>query len=169
MKRGIEMKLEKWNAKAEKILEDFCAHDTHEKYSWAYANTDGGVIFCNPAGTWAMFCPDNQVVSAHPYRHMDFLRRYWQENVLDANGILVKTVTPGTFSGDKCKIIELARADGLRVYLQQKFYKLFPANALFYTVAPDKPVIVGLWENDRLHIIGCVQPIRKLNKVFEAA
>lgn len=43
----------------------------------------------------------------------------------------------------------------------RKLVRKFPENARFYLPAKKwSPAIVGLWENDRLNVIGCICPVR---------
>ena len=50
---------------------------------------------------------------------------------------------------------------GLDRYIQKRYVRKFPENARFYIPRDTSPVIVGLWEDDRLNVIGCVCPVLK--------
>lgn len=58
-------------------------------------------------------------------------------------------------------VVHFRTEDGQREgAFDKKYVSLFPENARFYLPrSRRKPAIVGLWENDRLQIIGCVCPM----------
>ena len=58
-------------------------------------------------------------------------------------------------------VVHFRTEDGQREgAFDKKYISLFPKNARFYLPRSRRsPAIVGLWENDRLQIIGCVCPM----------
>lgn len=159
------MKLEKWNEKAAAVLDKLCATSTR----WMYASVDNGVVFTDTKGHYALFCDNCTVVSAHDTKEQsDYLRKYWKQ-FEQSKHELAQDIVSGKFQGEKGrKIVKLSR-DGMDVYLDRKYYNLFPKNTLFYTESPTSAVLAGIWENDRLHIIGFVLPVRLGDNVFEVA
>lgn len=63
--------------------------------------------------------------------------------------------------GKETRIIKFTTEDGTRCNVfDHKYVKLFPDNAKFYLPRGKwSPAVVGLWENDRLNVIGIVCPM----------
>ena len=124
-------------------------------------------MFCSDAKVYSVYPAGLERLSDYPYRRNEYLGTFWKA-AIEADSKLIRSAVPGTFSGTKGKIIKL-ECDDTEAYVQQNYYKLFPANTLFYVSGPAKPVIAGIWENDKLHVIGFILPVRKLDKIFTAA
>lgn len=155
------MKTAKWNEKVSAMLDDLCI-----KNDVKYCNRDDGVVFCDHFGTWLLFSPGSVVISANDGKNIvPGLSAHW-ENALRSNGKLAETSVSGWMAGRKCRQFT---AGDMEVYAAEKFLRMFPKNAMFYLEAPNKPIVAGLWENDKLTVIGFVLPIRKMDKTFEAS
>ena len=69
-------------------------------------------------------------------------------------------------NGRKCRKFSV---DNMEVYAQEKFLRIFPKNTMFYVQSQNKPIVAGLWENEKLTIIGLVLPVLKIGDEFVAA
>lgn len=149
------MKIAKWNEKATAMLDKLCAENNVK-----YANCENGVVFCDPLGTWLVFSPGSVVVSANHGKDMvSGLAKAW-ENAINSDGKLVESSVSGWMNDRKCRKFTV---DDMEVYAQERFLRIFPKNTMFYVQSPYKPIVAGLWENDKLTVIGLVLPIRKRN------
>ena len=71
----------------------------------------------------------------------------------------IEKLAATTDENKKCKKIE-NREKNICVYVYDSILNKFPKNALYYISGKSKPVLVGLWENDKLYILGVVLPFR---------
>ena len=86
---------------------------------------------------------------------VDFERLFRENDAVYAE----KDETETEWNGHK--VLRFRTEDGEREgAFDKKYISLFPKNARFYLPRSRRsPAIVGLWENDRLQIIGCVCPM----------
>lgn len=152
------MTITKWNEKVSAILDKYCDENIVR-----YANTEEGVCFTDKAGYSAYFLPKHHCYSVHGKSIMEnpkssspmiaeIFRSAIDSSVLASNEICGK-------SGGK-----LARhfSNGeTEAYVYEKLLRVFPKNTQYYISGPTKPVLAGIWENDKLHVIGLVMPYRK--------
>ena len=153
------MKIAKWNEKAEKILDRMLEFEDDKL---RFCNVENGVLFCDWLGTWCIFCP-NSVVAQYgkpqeDVRNVPALEKLYNRAI---NGsATIADVSKGTvfWNGnrkEKCRKFE--NENGI-AYVREKFLRVFPKNTLFYMESPNKPIICGIWENDRLYTIAIVLP-----------
>lgn len=145
------MKIAKWNEKVSAMLDDLCMENNVR-----YCNRDDGVVFCDELGTWLLFSPGSVVLSVHGDKNcVSALSAHW-ENALNSDGRLAQENVSGWLNGMKCRKF----SDGnTEVYAREKFLRIFPKNTLFYVQGMTKPIVAGIWENDRLTVIGFVLPV----------
>lgn len=147
------MKTEKWYEKACEIF------DQEANNEIICANLDDGFLFANSAGTYALFIPGQVALSASCERNA---RKSHTLRLLHdmafKSGELATEQRTGYFPDRKCKVREL-RNGKEEVYVYEKLLRVFPKNAMYYISGPQSPVLVGIWENDRLHEIGMVMPM----------
>ena len=157
------MKITKWNEKVSAILDTML-----EKDDAVYCNRDDGVVFANKQGTFAMFCPEHTVWTVKPFpvgieaQRKNALSAIWDKTI-QSDSKLADSTEIGTLiqHGNSKRKVRKFNNDylGLSVYVQERFLRQFPANTLYYVSGRNKPVIAGIWENDRLYVIGFVLPI----------
>lgn len=156
------MKLEKWYEKAGKILEKQISSDDIRYYS-----DDDGTVFCNAHGSWCLFDPGSSVLSASPKDSMYYLKTLWEKFVVNSYSTLAENIVSGSMCKDGTKARQFSSGD-ITVYAAERFLRMFPKNTMFYIEESTKPIICGIWENDKLNIIGFVMPVLNLAG-FEAA
>lgn len=147
------MKVEKWYKKAAAIF------DAEAEKGVISANCEDGFLFANATGTYALFIPGYSACSAvwesgdvRKSKTLRLLYKYAND------GILATKQRTGTFPDRRCKVREFAN-DSTEVYVYEKLLRIFPKNALYYISSPESPVLVGIWENARLCVIGMVMPM----------
>ena len=155
------MKTNKWYETAHSIFEEEAMRGA------IAANYDDGFLFANSAGTYALFIPGYAACSA-----------FWERDARKSNtlrvlydrasfcGKLATNQVTGKFADRKCKVREFSNENG-KVYVYEKLLRMFPKNALYYISEPTAPVLVDIWENDRLYPVGLVMPMHSCEK-FEA-
>lgn len=146
------MKYNKWIEKlavtAEKMISKKCK----------YCNTEKGCYIASLPGDYAFFYPGYSVLSVDPKQSCPGLQKVIEENTREC--VLSDTITCGkTDENKKCKKIE-NREKNICVYIYDSILNKFPKNALYYVSGKSKPVLVGLWENDQLYILGVALPFR---------
>lgn len=152
------MTIAKWNEKAAAKLAVLC-----DSGAGIYSNIDDGVVFSDRTGFWFMFAAGQQVLTACPKKAFsDCLARHY-EKALTGDAALAESMQAGTVGGRKARKFS---AGGVDVFVYETILRLFPKNTLFYLASPTAPVVAGLWENGRLHIIGAVAPFRLLDHDF---
>ena len=165
------MKLEKWTEKANKKLDEML-----ESKNVRFCNLDDGVVFCDDSGTWCMFAPGSVVLSARgdDARRNDRIKNVWKKYVDESDAVLTHGVKGFTDDNGKkaaCTRFPVMNMDGTfsndSVYVYDRVLNKFPKSTLFYASAPLAPVLCGIWDNDRLHIIGMVYPFIKKNEFIE--
>ena len=155
------MKADQWYKKAQSIFEEEAMQGA------IAANFDDGFLFSNSAGTYALFIPGYVACSAvwkRDMRKSNTLRVLYNRTMIA--GELATKQTPGKFADRKFKSREFSNKNG-KVYVYEKLLRMFPKNALYYISEPTAPVVVGIWENERLYPIGLVMPMYSCEK-FEA-
>lgn len=155
------MKINKWYEKAISIF------DSEAEKGIIASNLDDGLLFANSIGTYALYIPGYVAASAfceHDTRKSKTLRVLHDQAM--KNSELVKRQRTGTFADRKYKVRELFNGH-TEVYVYEKWLRMFPKNALFYTTEPNAPVVVCIWENDRFYEIGIVMPMFS-NEFFKA-
>ena len=146
------MKYNKWLEKlavmAEKMISEKCK----------YCNTENGAYIASIPGDCAIFYPGYSVLSVDSKQSCPGLQKVIEENTKEC--VLADTITCGkTDDNKKCKKIE-NREKNICVYVYDSILNKFPKNALYYISGKSKPVLVGLWENDQLYILGVAMPFR---------
>ena len=155
------MKIEKWNAKAAEMLDQLC-----DNGKIRYCNREDGVLLCDEKGTFLLFVPGSHVLSVNNGKnHISALSQYW-DRYTSADSVLSDSDVSGWIDGMKCRQF---CANGVTVYAQEKFLRQFPKNTLYYVKSETDPIICGIWENDVLHVIGIVLPIRLMYRQFVKA
>ena len=159
------MKIAKWNEKVSAKLDDLCVKNTVR-----FCNREDGVAFCDKYGTYLLFAPSMHVCTYHGDKaEVSALSRYW-DAVQNSEAKLAESSVSGYLmnGGISSKVRRFTSGD-VEVYVQERFLRIFPKNTMFYVESPVKPIIAGIWENDRLTIIGIVMPIRKMSEFQIAA
>lgn len=155
------MKTEKWYEKAREIFDQ-------EAYNGIIAaNLDNGFLFANSDWTYALFIPGERALFAYnegAVRKSNTLRVLHDAAIKSSE--LATSQRTGYFADRKCKVRELSNGKQ-EVYVYEKLLRMFPKNALYYVSGPNSPVVVGIWENDRLYEIGIVMPMLS-NEFFKA-
>lgn len=146
------MKYNKWIEKLAAITEKMIS----EKCK--YCNTENGAYIASILGDYAIFYPGYSVLSVDPKQSCPGLQKVIEENTKEC--VLADTITCGkTYENKKCKKIE-NREKNISVYVYDSILNKFPKNALYYISEKSKPILVGLWENDQLYILGVALPFR---------
>ena len=159
------MKIAKWNEKANRILDRRISENDPDL---RFCNTEDGVLFCDKLGTWCVLARDAVVLSVlgEDERRVPALEKLYAK-ATSGNSILCDVtkgrVTPFGY-GTSCR--KMTNENG-EAYVRESFLRMFPANTLFYMSSPTKPIVCGIWENDRLHVIGIVLPFLLLNREFK--
>ena len=152
------MKLDKWNEKTGVYLEKLI-QDENSKNVVHYCNVNDGVYFCDSSGHWARFLSNQHILitknNCSKTKATPFLEKVFQEAIQST--VLADSIETGTTGKAKCRKLT---KDNVSAYVYETLLRAFPKNARFYISGPTKPVIVGLWENDRLYVIGLVMPFR---------
>ena len=147
------MKAEKWYNKAGNIFEE-------ESMKGCIAtNFESGFLFSNASGTYALFIPGYSAYSTiwdKEARKSNTLRTLYEKT--RENAKLATENASGFLSDRACKVREF-KNETTTVYVYEKLLRMFPKNALFYISERHAPVMVGIWENDRLYEIGMVMPL----------
>ena len=140
--------IEKLAATTEKMISKKCK----------YCNTEKGAYIASLPGDYALFYPGYSVLSVDPQQNCPGLQKTIEENTREC--ILADTITFGkTDENKKCKKIE-NKEKNICVYVYDSILNKFPKNSVYYVSAKNKPVLVGLWENDQLYILGVALPFR---------
>jgi len=144
------MTIIKWNEKAEKILSE-----NADKIK-AVENTENGAYF-SINGCVAYFLPGEKIYSTDENVYKTGVAR-----AFNTDGILADEVIHGKIRSNygRRNALKLTACNGEKVaYLQEKFTREFPKNALYYVKDYKSPVLVGIWENGILHLIAAICPI----------
>ena len=146
------MKYNRWIEKlsmiAEKMISEKCK----------YCNTEKGAYIASIPGDYAIFYPGYSILGVDPKQNCPGLQKVIEESTKKC--ILADTITQGkTDENKKCKKIE-NRENNICVYVYDSILNKFPKNSIYYVSAKYNPVLVGLWENDQLYILGVVLPFR---------
>ena len=155
------MKLEKWYEKAAERFDILS-----EKHNVVYENTDDGLYFANKAGHYAMFLPGQVCLSCnHDNVRHGFARLFEPlENhhlAVSAQPGRARGYTKGAMYPNRLvSAYKLMTESGAEAVISAKYKKLFPANALFYVSAWNKPILVALEEHGQFHTIGIVMGCR---------
>lgn len=147
------MKLAKWNEKTTAFLDTLLSHEQTKAAHVIYSNTDTGVFFADTSGHWARFLPDEHIYSVNPQYETHVLPKFYEEAAKKA--VRADSITVGTAGKKKCR--KFQNGD-IEVYAYETLLRGFPANADFYISGPNKPIVVSIWENDRINDIGLVMP-----------
>lgn len=159
------MKVSKWYEKACAIFDKESARGT------IATNVDGGFVFSNAEGTFALFIPGYSACSAvwergEMARKSSTLRILHDKAMHDS--LLAMESKTGTFADRKGKVREFKRGY-VSVYVYEKLLQMFPKNALFYVSHPFAPVVVCLEENGTFYEVGMVMPMHSAEKFVEDA
>ena len=147
------MTITKWNEKVSAILDKHCMEENIR-----YANTEDGVYFANKAGYYAYFLPDYHCSSAsgNPKNESPMLADIFRSAI--DSGVLARDEESGKSGGKLARHFSNGETEA---YVYEKFLRVFPKNTQYFISGPTKPVLAGIWGNDRLHVIGLVMPYRK--------
>lgn len=147
------MKFNKWSEKVDRIFEEMANGDIF------FQNLPGGAWFSDKKGVMAYHLEGQEILTVKPQNAVTVFD-YLMNDTKDA--AIANEKTNGITKEGR-KVCRLSRDNGWRqinVYLNPKLMKKFPANTLYYTTASNKAVLAGIWENDRLHVIGLIMPVR---------
>lgn len=151
------MKFNKWSEKVDRIFEEMANEKTNGEIF--FQNMPGGAWFCDKKGVMAYRLEGQTILSAKPQNAVTVFE-YLMNETKDA-AIAIEKTNGITKEGHKvCRLSRADRNRQINVYLNPKLMKKFPANTLYYTTAATKAVLAGIWENDKLHIIGLIMPVR---------
>jgi len=145
-----KMTINKWNEKAEKIFSE------NADRLKAAENTENGAYF-SVNGCVAYFLPGEKIYCTDKSVYKTRLA-----SAFNADGILADNVKHGKIISNygHRNALKLTACNGEKVaYLQEKFTREFPKNALYYVKDYKSPVLVGIWENGILHLIAAVCPV----------
>lgn len=146
------MKFNKWSEKVDRIFEEMANGEI------VFQNLPGGAWFSDKKGVMAYHLEGQEILTVKPENAVTVFD-YLMNDTKDA--AIAKKTNGITKEGRK--VCRLSRDNGwgqINVYLNPKLMKKFPANTLYYTTASNKAVLAGIWENDRLHVIGLIMPVR---------
>lgn len=147
------MKLAKWNEKTTAFLDALLSHEQTKAAHVIYSNTDKGCYFADTSGHWARFLPDEHIYSVNPQYESRTLQNIFESAV--NTSVLADSITSGKSGGKKCRKFQ---HEDTEVYVYETLLRDFPKNANFYISGATKPVIVSIWENGILNVIGLVMP-----------
>ena len=151
------MNLEQWYEKANKLFDSMS-----EQGDLYYENTDDGVYFCNKAGHYAFFLPGQVGLS---YKHDNVQHGFARLFEPMENHHLAVSVQRGSarayrkngnYADRFVSAYKLTNEYGDCAIISAKYKRLFPANALFYVAAWNKPILVCLEDREQFHTIGIV-------------
>ena len=77
------------------------------------------------------------------------------------------SVTKGKDYLNRC-VLRFTADNGLTVYAQEKFFRMFPKNALYYVSGKYEPVLVSIEDNNRFYPVAVVMPLRMDAEQFRA-
>ena len=144
------MTINKWNEKVEKIFSE-----SSDRIK-AAENTESGAYF-SVNGCVAYFLPGEKIYSTDKSVYKTGLA-----SAFNAPGILADDVQQGKIRSNygRRNALKLTTCNGeIVAYLQEKFTREFPKNAVYYVKDYKSPVVVGIWENGILHLIAAVCPV----------
>lgn len=155
------MKIAKWNEKVSAMFDDASMYDSD---NLRYANDSDGAYFCTTPYQ-AYFMPGMEILTAKMREdHKAAILPWIFHTAIEKSNLASET--RGKANGKMARRFSCGDID---VFCYEKFLRVFPKNALFYVSAPTAPILVGLWDNDRLHTIGIVMPFRCREDAFCAA
>lgn len=146
------MKLAKWNEKVSAIFEDASLYPDADFH---YDVDDSGAYFCK-SRFYAFYMPGETIYGTGNNDRKAPLSALFQTAI--KNGKLANVNETGTLDCKKGKVRKLAN-DTCTAYVQEKFLRIFPKNTSYYICGHNRPVVAGIWENDKLNVIGIVMPI----------
>lgn len=142
------MKTEKWYTKVNAMFDENASRVRFDNGTCgAYFAIDGNVGYYLPA----------QVIMTADARNG--ARGVIEKNFkLAENGTLATSIVRGRDNKNR-RIVKMTSSDGATVYVQEKFIRQFPKNALYYVTSFSAPVFVALENYPRLDPVAIVMPV----------
>ena len=155
------MKVKAWNEKCARTIDAVLASNDMR----FYARKDCAIV-CPTGDHYFIISAESRMLSAGKDKRETAKLNEYYECILHSDAKLSDKIISGHFNGCRNKIAKLSAPGVPDVFVQEKFMRAFPKNALYYIEKPASVITVGIWEKGQLHIIGGIMPILPMYREF---
>lgn len=155
------MKLKTWESKCARTIDTALASDDVR-----FCSRNDCVLVAPTGDHYFIVSVDNRILYAGKDSRITPKLNDHYEHVLHSDAKLAVDHVLGHFTGCRNQIVKLSSASVPDVFVQAKFIRKFPKDAMFYIENSANIVTVCLWEKGQAHIIGAIMPILPMYRDF---